>query len=168
MYARAARTLRQKAQHTARGYRRTRRTLAAQSCASPPTAWLGLCRLPRAVYHGDITLVGCLKLDGADYSDKRIRLLRENKIKRATVVRMESLCCGGSLGAEAQTGLPGKFYYAAGALCPCASGPFLWQGAADRPARCSSALYVSFFCAVRQKQMRPAKDKGGAHHYKGK
>ena len=44
---------------------------------------------------GHITLVGCPKLDGVDYSEKLTEILRENDIRSVTVVRMEVPCCGG-------------------------------------------------------------------------
>ena len=59
---------------------------------------------------GHITLVGCPKLDGADYSDKLGEIIRDNDIKSVTVVRMEVPCCGG-LEHAAKTALlrSGKF-----------------------------------------------------------
>lgn len=42
-----------------------------------------------------ITLVGCPKLDGVDYSIKLTEILRQNDIRSLTVVRMEVPCCGG-------------------------------------------------------------------------
>jgi len=44
---------------------------------------------------GRITLVGCPKLDGVDYSEKLTAILRSNDIKDLTIVRMEVPCCGG-------------------------------------------------------------------------
>ena len=44
---------------------------------------------------GHITLVGCPKLDGVDYSEKLTEIIRENNIRSVTVVRMEVPCCGG-------------------------------------------------------------------------
>ena len=44
---------------------------------------------------GHITLVGCPKLDGVDYSEKLTEIIRNNDIKGVTVVRMEVPCCGG-------------------------------------------------------------------------
>ncbi len=44
---------------------------------------------------GKVTLIGCPKLDGVDYSEKLTEILRENDIKSVTVVRMEVPCCGG-------------------------------------------------------------------------
>lgn len=50
--------------------------------------------------HGDymkgrITLIGCPKLDGIDYSEKLTEIIKNNDIKSVTVVRMEVPCCGG-------------------------------------------------------------------------
>lgn len=44
---------------------------------------------------GRITLVGCPKLDMADYSEKLAEILRLNEIRSVTLVRMEVPCCGG-------------------------------------------------------------------------
>lgn len=44
---------------------------------------------------GRVTLVGCPKLDGVDYSEKLEAILRENDIRDMTIVRMEVPCCGG-------------------------------------------------------------------------
>ena len=44
---------------------------------------------------GHITLIGCPKLDGVDYSEKLAEILRRNEIQSVTVVRMEVPCCGG-------------------------------------------------------------------------
>ncbi len=42
-----------------------------------------------------ITLIGCPKLDGVDYSEKLADIIKSNDIKSITVVRMEVPCCGG-------------------------------------------------------------------------
>ena len=42
-----------------------------------------------------VTLIGCPKLDGVDYSEKLKRIIASNDIKSLTVVRMEVPCCGG-------------------------------------------------------------------------
>jgi hypothetical protein len=57
-----------------------------------------------------ITLVGCPKLDGADYSEKLTEIIKNNPIRSVTVVRMEVPCCGG-IEAAAKTALQnsGKF-----------------------------------------------------------
>lgn len=44
---------------------------------------------------GRITLIGCPKLDAAEYSEKLTDIIRENNIHDVTVVRMEVPCCGG-------------------------------------------------------------------------
>ena len=44
---------------------------------------------------GKVTLIGCPKLDGVDYSEKLTEILTRNAIKSVTVVRMEVPCCGG-------------------------------------------------------------------------
>ena len=44
---------------------------------------------------GRVTVIGCPKLDGVDYSEKLTAILRENDIRSLTVVRMEVPCCGG-------------------------------------------------------------------------
>ena len=44
---------------------------------------------------GRITLVGCPKLDGVDYSEKLSLIFSRNNINSIVVVRMEVPCCGG-------------------------------------------------------------------------
>lgn len=44
---------------------------------------------------GKVTLIGCPKLDGVDYSEKLRAIIEENDIKSMTVLRMEVPCCGG-------------------------------------------------------------------------
>ena len=44
---------------------------------------------------GKITLIGCPKLDMADYSEKLTAIIKGNDIKSVTVLRMEVPCCGG-------------------------------------------------------------------------
>lgn len=44
---------------------------------------------------GRVTLIGCPKLDGVDYSEKLTEIISRNKIKSLTIVRMEVPCCGG-------------------------------------------------------------------------
>lgn len=51
---------------------------------------------------GRVTVIGCPKLDGVDYSEKLTAILRENDIRSLTVVRMEVPCCGGLEHAAAQ------------------------------------------------------------------
>ena len=59
---------------------------------------------------GKITLIGCPKLDGVDYSEKLTQILKTNDIQSVTILRMEVPCCGG-LEAAAKTALQnsGKF-----------------------------------------------------------
>ena len=42
-----------------------------------------------------VTLIGCPKLDGVDYSQKLTQIISENDIRSITVVRMTVPCCGG-------------------------------------------------------------------------
>lgn len=49
----------------------------------------------REFIRNHITLIGCPKLDGVDYTDKLTAILAGNEIKSVTVVRMEVPCCGG-------------------------------------------------------------------------
>ena len=49
----------------------------------------------RDFINGRITLVGCPKLDGVNYSDKLSAILQANDIKSVTVTRMTVPCCGG-------------------------------------------------------------------------
>ncbi len=42
-----------------------------------------------------VTLIGCPKLDGVDYTEKLTQILMENEIRSLTVLRMEVPCCGG-------------------------------------------------------------------------
>ncbi len=44
---------------------------------------------------GKVTMIGCPKLDGVDYSQKLSRIFAENPIRSITVVRMIVPCCGG-------------------------------------------------------------------------
>ena len=44
---------------------------------------------------GRLTLIGCPKLDAADYSEKLTEIIRNNNIRDVTVLRMEVPCCGG-------------------------------------------------------------------------
>lgn len=42
-----------------------------------------------------VTIIGCPKLDAVDYYEKLLEIIRNNKIKSVTVVRMTVPCCGG-------------------------------------------------------------------------
>ena len=48
-----------------------------------------------AFMRGKITLIGCPKLDGVDYTDKLTEIIACNDIKSLTILRMEVPCCGG-------------------------------------------------------------------------
>ena len=53
-----------------------------------------------ASFHQDfirnkLTLIGCPKLDQADYSEKLTAIIQGNDIQSVTIVRMEVPCCGG-------------------------------------------------------------------------
>ncbi len=48
-----------------------------------------------AFMKGKITLVGCPKLDGVDYSEKLTQIIQTNDIQSVTILRMEVPCCGG-------------------------------------------------------------------------
>ena len=59
---------------------------------------------------GHITLVGCPKLDGVDYSEKLTEVIRNNDIRSVTIVRMEVPCCGGlEIAAKKALQQSGKF-----------------------------------------------------------
>ena len=59
---------------------------------------------------GKITLIGCPKLDGVDYSEKLTQILRSNDIQSVTILRMEVPCCGGlELAAQKALQASGKF-----------------------------------------------------------
>ncbi|MDD5922465.1 MAG: 4Fe-4S binding protein [Eubacteriales bacterium] len=56
---------------------------------------------------GKVTIIGCPKLDGVDYTEKLMEIIRENEIESVTIVRMEVPCCGG-LQMAAQNALQGS------------------------------------------------------------
>lgn len=49
----------------------------------------------RRFMQGRITLIGCPKLDGVNYSEKLACILEANDILSLTIVRMQVPCCGG-------------------------------------------------------------------------
>lgn len=58
------------------------------------------CAFANANVHSDymknrITLIGCPKLDGVDYSEKLAEIIKNNDIKSIDVLRMSVPCCGG-------------------------------------------------------------------------
>ncbi len=57
-----------------------------------------------------ITIIGCPKLDGIDYTDKLTQIIKNNDIKSVKVIRMEVPCCGGiELAVEKALQISGKF-----------------------------------------------------------
>ena len=42
-----------------------------------------------------VTLIGCPKLDGVDYTEKLAAIIARNDVQSVTIVRMEVPCCGG-------------------------------------------------------------------------
>lgn len=58
------------------------------------------CAFAHGAFHrdymrGKVTLIGCPKLDGIDYTEKLSAILAANDIASVTVTRMEVPCCGG-------------------------------------------------------------------------
>lgn len=49
----------------------------------------------RDFMQGKVTLIGCPKLDGVDYSEKLAAIFSSHDVKDITVTRMEVPCCGG-------------------------------------------------------------------------
>ena len=59
---------------------------------------------------GRVTLIGCPKLDGVDYSQKLTQIIANNDIQSVTILRMEVPCCGGiELAAKKALQASGKF-----------------------------------------------------------
>ena len=57
-----------------------------------------------------VTIIGCPKLDSADYSEKLTEIIRCNDIRSITIVRMEVPCCGGiEMAAKKALQASGKF-----------------------------------------------------------
>lgn len=57
-----------------------------------------------------IILIGCPKLDEGEYTEKLTEIIKNNKIKSVTVVRMEVPCCGGiEYAAKRALQISGKF-----------------------------------------------------------
>ncbi len=42
-----------------------------------------------------VTLIGCPKLDGVDYSEKLTAIIKENNSRSVTVIRIKVPCCSG-------------------------------------------------------------------------
>ena len=49
----------------------------------------------REFMQGRVTVIGCPKLDGVDYSEKLLQILLANDVRSVTVTRMTVPCCGG-------------------------------------------------------------------------
>lgn len=63
----------------------------------------------RDFINGRVTLVGCPKLDGVNYSDKLTAILQNNNIRSVALTRMTVPCCGGlSYAAETAIAQCGK------------------------------------------------------------
>ena len=59
---------------------------------------------------GRVTLIGCPKLDGVNYTDKLTDIIASNDIREVLIVRMEVPCCGGlELAAKNALKASGKF-----------------------------------------------------------
>jgi NAD-dependent dihydropyrimidine dehydrogenase PreA subunit len=68
--------------------------LVAADCAAYAYA-----NLHNEFMRNKITLIGCPKLDKADYTAKLTEILKLHEIKSLTVIRMEVPCCGGLVNA---------------------------------------------------------------------
>ena len=66
------------------------RLLIAASCTAYAYA-----NLHEDYMKGRVTLIGCPKLDGVDYSEKLAAILRRNDVRSVTVLRMAVPCCAG-------------------------------------------------------------------------
>ena len=75
-------------------YLRNSRLLIAASCTA--YAYAGI---HDRFMKDRVTLIGCPKLDGVDYSEKLAGILRNNEIKSITVLRMSVPCCAGIVNA---------------------------------------------------------------------
>ena len=59
---------------------------------------------------GRVTIIGCPKLDGVDYTEKLAAIISGNDIKSVTILRMDVPCCGGlQHAAEEALKASGKF-----------------------------------------------------------
>ncbi len=66
------------------------RLLIAADCTAYAYA-----RMHDRFMRGRITLIGCPKLDDADYAEKLTAIFSDNNIQNVLVLRMEVPCCGG-------------------------------------------------------------------------
>ena len=72
---------------------RAKLLIAADCCAFACKDFHSRCR------EGSVTLIGCPKLDGVDYSEKLTAIIAGNDIESVSVARMEVPCCSGLEGA---------------------------------------------------------------------
>lgn len=73
---------------------RNSRLLIASSCSAYAYA-----DIHERFMKNRITLIGCPKLDGVDYSDKLAAIISNNEIRSVTVLRMSVPCCAGLVNA---------------------------------------------------------------------
>ena len=67
-------------------------------------------RLHEDFMRGKVTVIGCPKLDGVDYTEKLSQIISGNDIKSVTILRMDVPCCGGlQRAAENALKASGKF-----------------------------------------------------------
>ena len=66
------------------------RLLIAADCTAYAYA-----RMHQEFMKDHVTLIGCPKLDGVDYSEKLTEILTRNEIREISLLRMEVPCCGG-------------------------------------------------------------------------
>ena len=77
-------------------------------CACPGTAF-ACGNFHRDFMAGRVTVIGCPKLDAADYAEKLTEILRHNDVRSVTVARMTvPCCCGLSRAAELAVAACGK------------------------------------------------------------
>ena len=67
----------------------------AKLCIAADCTAYAYARFHQDFMRGKVTLIGCPKLDGVDYSEKLTAILKSNEIQSVTIVRMEVPCCGG-------------------------------------------------------------------------
>lgn len=71
-------------------YFRNAKLLVAADCTAYAYA-----SIHQEFMRGKVTIIGCSKLDAADYSEKLTQIIANNEIRSVTVLRMEVPCCGG-------------------------------------------------------------------------
>ena len=86
-------------------YFKRARLLIAADCTA--FAYAGM---HEAFMKGKVTLIGCPKLDAADYMEKLTQIIRNNDIQSVTIVKMEvPCCCGSEAAAKSALQNSGKF-----------------------------------------------------------